>query len=202
MSPKSPPLRTCTGCGQKKEKIRMVRLVADPSGRLIADLKGSMPSRGAYVCPDYRCIEKASVGRLAHSLRIGNDTGKGARELTVAISNALRQRVLSLLGQARKSGRMTCGTTLVEGEIRRGGDIRWLALLAADASTNIAERIEKKLKAAAIPYRVFSVREELGRAVGKSPRSVILVKDGGIARVIQESLDRYRNVNRNGGLDR
>jgi len=201
MASKSPPLRTCTGCGQKKEKNQMVRVVADPSGRLVADLKGSLPSRGAYVCPDYRCIARASEGRLAYCLRIGNNTETVAAELADRIANALRQRVFSLLGQARKSGKATCGTTLVEGEIRRGGDNRWIGLLAADASPNIMEKIEKTLRTASVPYRIFSDKEELGNAVGKSPRSIVLVKDEGIARAIRESLDRCKNVLRNGGLD-
>lgn len=202
MSPKSPPLRTCTGCGQKKEKVQMVRVVTDPSGRLIADLKGSMPARGAYVCPDSSCIERASAGRLTRSLRVGKDAGQTVSELQGVISAAYRQRVFSLLGQARKSGRVTSGTTLVEGELRRGGNGAWLGLLASDASSNIAERIEKALKAASIPYRIFSDKEDLGNAVGRSPRSVVLVKDEGMARVILESLDRCRNVLKDGGLNR
>jgi predicted RNA-binding protein YlxR (DUF448 family) len=202
MCPKLPPLRTCTGCGQKKEKTKMVRVVADPSGRLIADLKGSMPSRGAYVCPDLSCIKKAATGRLAYSLKVGKDSGKTAAELQGTILAAYRQRVLSLLGQARKSGRVTSGTNLVEGELRRGSDEAWLGLMAGDASLNIAEKIEKALKAASVPYRIFSDKEGLGNAVGKSPRSIILVKDGGMARVIRESLDRCQNVLSNGGLDK
>ena len=202
MSPKSPPLRTCTGCGKKKEKAQMVRVVADPSGRLIADLKGTMPARGAYVCPDYGCIARASGGRLDHSLRTGSGAGKTAGELSDTIAAAYRRRVFSLLGQARKSGRVTSGTSLVEGELRRGSDETWLGLMAADASMGIAERIEKALNAASVPYRVFSSREELGDAVGKSPRSVVLVRDGGMAKIIRESLDHCRNVISNGGLDK
>lgn len=202
MPPKSPPMRTCTGCGQKKEKAQMVRVVVDPSGRLIADLKGSMPSRGAYVCPDSRCILKASTDRLARSLKVGNDTVKTVAGLHDTISAAYRRRVFSLLGQARKSGRMTCGTNLVEGELRRGGDEAWLGLLAEDASPDIVEKIERAFKAASVPYRTFAGKEELGNAVGESPRSVVLVKDGGMAGAIQESVDRCRNVLGNGGLDK
>jgi predicted RNA-binding protein YlxR (DUF448 family) len=198
---KSQPLRTCTGCGEKKEKTRMVRVVADPSGRFIPDLKGSMPSRGAYVCPDANCITKAVGGRLAVSLKVSRNEPGNAGDLKAAIAAAYRQRVLSLLGQARKSGRVTSGTSLVEGELRRGGQQRWFGLIALDASSNIAEKIEKALERASVPYRIFLYKEKLGDAVGKSPRSVVLVRDENMARVIQESVDRCQSILSNGGLD-
>jgi predicted RNA-binding protein YlxR (DUF448 family) len=201
MSPKSRPFRTCTGCGEKKEKSRMVRIVADPSGRLVPDLKGSMPSRGAYVCPDADCVEKAVGGRLAASLKIRKNEGRNAGDLKRAIAAAYHQRVLSMLGQARKSGRVTSGTSLVEGELRRGGQRTWIGIIASDASSSIAEKIEKALKTVSVPYRIFLYKEQLGDAVCKSPRSVVLVRDEGMARVIQESVDRCQSLLSNGGLD-
>jgi len=201
MSPMSRSLRTCTGCGEKKEKTRMIRIVADPSGRLIPDLKGTMPSRGAYVCPDARCVTKAAGGRLAASLKTAGGNVRIARVLQDDIGAAYRRRVLSLLGQARKSGKVTSGTSLVEGELRRRSDGTWFGLVAEDASPGIAERIEGALEAASVPYSVFLSKDELGDAVGKSPRSVVLVRDEGMARVIRESLERFHSVLNNGGLD-
>lgn len=179
----------------------MVRVVADPSGRFIPDLKGSMPSRGAYVCPDAGCITKAVGGRLSVSLKVSRNEPGNAGDLKAAIAAAYRQRVLSLLGQARKSGRVTSGTSLVEGELRRGGQQRWFGLIALDASSNIAEKIEKALKRASVPYRIFLYKEKLGDAVGKSPRSVVLIRDENMARVIRESVDRCQSILSNGGLD-
>ena len=201
MSPKPPPVRTCTGCGKRKEKTQMVRVVSGPSGQLIPDLKGSMPARGAYVCPDSACVRKAMEGRIAQSLKAGGKDPGSSGDLQRDIAAAYRKRALSLLGQARKSGRITSGTSLVEGELRRGADTTWLGILAVDASPGIGDRIRKALTGANVSFRVFFRKEELGDAIGKSPRSVVLVKDKGMARVIRESLDHWGNVLSNGGSD-
>ncbi len=201
MSPRSRPVRICTGCGERKEKTEMVRIVADPSGLLIPDLKNNLPSRGAYVCPDARCIDKASAGRLRASLRAPKGSGAGSEGLQEAVAAGYRRRIISLLGQAKKSGRFISGTNLVEGEIRRGAQGQWLAILARDVSEDISEKMLRSLESASVPFRFFLGKDELGDILGKSPRSVVLIKDGGIARAIEESMDRYLRVLDKGGLD-
>jgi len=201
VSPRSRPVRICTGCGGRKEKAEMVRIVADPSGLLIPDLKNNLPSRGAYVCPDAGCIRKASAGRLRASLRAGKGSGADSKGLQEAVAAGYRRRVISLLGQAKKSGRVVSGTNLVEGELRRGAQGHWLALLAQDVSEDISEKILRSLESASVPFRVFLEKGEMGEILGKSPRSVVLLKDAGIASAIEESLDRYLRVLDKGGLD-
>jgi len=44
----------------KKELIRVVR---SPEGAVSLDLKGKLPGRGAYVCPDPACLAKARKSR-------------------------------------------------------------------------------------------------------------------------------------------
>ena len=120
MSPRSRPVRICTGCGERKEKTEMVRIVADPSGLLIPDLKNNLPSRGAYVCPDAMCIDKASTGRLRASLKAGKGSGAGSKGLQEAVAAGYRRRIISLLGQAKKSGRYISGTNQFEGFVQFG----------------------------------------------------------------------------------
>lgn len=180
----------------------MVRIVADPSGKLVPDLKGSLPSRGAYVCPDVACIEKAVGGRLRRSLKIEGGSVESPECLRDDIAGAYKRRIVSLLGQARKSGKFTSGTNLVEGELRRGPQPAWFAVLARDVSEDISEKMARDLERKSVTFRVFLSKDELGDAIGKSPRSVVLVKDAGIAKAIEESLDRYLRVMEKGGLDR
>ncbi len=51
------PLRTCIGCGAKKEKRNLIRFVSMNS-ILILDRKKNMGGRGYYLCPDSSCIKK------------------------------------------------------------------------------------------------------------------------------------------------
>jgi len=51
------PIRTCISCGVKRPKKELVRLVLDNQGLVHKDDKGSLPGRGAYVCPRRECLE-------------------------------------------------------------------------------------------------------------------------------------------------
>lgn len=54
------PQRTCIGCLQIKAKKDLIRIVRSPDSEdIIFDLRGKENGRGAYICPDMNCIEKA-----------------------------------------------------------------------------------------------------------------------------------------------
>ncbi|MFQ5709312.1 MAG: RNase P modulator RnpM [bacterium] len=56
---KREPVRTCIGCGQKRFKGELVRIVRTPDKTLEIDWNAKKPGRGAYLCPDLRCVEAA-----------------------------------------------------------------------------------------------------------------------------------------------
>ena len=53
------PMRMCTGCGEMKPKRELIRVVKSPEGQISLDKTGRSPGRGAYVCPDLACFQKA-----------------------------------------------------------------------------------------------------------------------------------------------
>ena len=59
MKVKKIPQRTCIGCGETHNKKEIVRIVRSPEGEVSLDRSGKKPGRGAYVCPNPACIEKA-----------------------------------------------------------------------------------------------------------------------------------------------
>ena len=71
---KKVPLRKCTGCGEMKEKRELIRVVKAPEkkdengnvisgGEISLDLTGRTSGRGAYVCKNADCFEKARKAR-------------------------------------------------------------------------------------------------------------------------------------------
>lgn len=56
---KKVPERTCVGCGQKKEKRDLIRIVHEPDGTFSVDPTGRKNGRGAYICKNLECLEKA-----------------------------------------------------------------------------------------------------------------------------------------------
>ena len=54
------PLRRCVGCRQMYEKKSLIRVVKNPDGGFLLDMKGKQDGRGAYICKNADCISKAS----------------------------------------------------------------------------------------------------------------------------------------------
>ena len=61
---KKVPMRMCTGCREMKPKKELIRVVRQPSGQVMLDRTGKAAGRGAYVCPDSACLEKARKSRV------------------------------------------------------------------------------------------------------------------------------------------
>ena len=56
---KKVPMRMCTGCKVHKPKKELIRVVKSPDGEISIDFHGKKSGRGAYVCNDIGCLEKA-----------------------------------------------------------------------------------------------------------------------------------------------
>lgn len=59
------PQRTCVICRQKKDKRELIRIVRTSDEGVVVDPTGKRNGRGAYLCSDLACWEKAMTnGRL------------------------------------------------------------------------------------------------------------------------------------------
>lgn len=56
---KKVPMRTCIGCNEVKPKKELIRVVKTTEGEVLLDFTGKKNGRGAYVCHDISCLEKA-----------------------------------------------------------------------------------------------------------------------------------------------
>ena len=53
------PQRQCIGCGQMKDKKELIRILKTQDGSIVIDATGKKNGRGAYICPDEECLQKA-----------------------------------------------------------------------------------------------------------------------------------------------
>lgn len=56
---KNIPQRTCIGCNDKKDKKDFIRIVKDNENKISIDRTGKANGRGAYICDNIDCLEKA-----------------------------------------------------------------------------------------------------------------------------------------------
>lgn len=91
-----------------------------------------------------------------------------------------------MLGLARRAGKVLAGTEAVLAAIRNGK--AQLVLLANDSSANTKKAVLGKAKHYKVIVRVFSTREELGQALGLTPRSAVAVSDQGFRDAILRAM--------------
>jgi predicted RNA-binding protein YlxR (DUF448 family) len=63
MKKKKEVLRVCMGCGERKPKQELLRIVRTPEGAFLIDETGKTAGRGAYLCKNVACLERAKKTR-------------------------------------------------------------------------------------------------------------------------------------------
>ena len=93
----------------------------------------------------------------------------------------MKRRILSLLGLARQAGKIISGESQTEVMLKkRKGHL----LICAEDAPGVQKKYEQWASDLKIPVIVFGTKQELGIALGLSPRAVVLVNDEGFARAI------------------
>ena len=68
---KKKPQRSCVSCRTVRDKNELLRVVVTPEGDVVYDPTGKMSGRGAYLCPDEKCIttELKKAAKLSKGLK-------------------------------------------------------------------------------------------------------------------------------------
>ena len=67
---KKVPMRQCTGCGERKEKKELIRIIRTPEEEIQVDFTGKKNGRGAYICNSVNCLRLAQKRHaLSRSLK-------------------------------------------------------------------------------------------------------------------------------------
>ena len=57
------PQRKCIGCAERRDKSDLVRIVRTPDGEIRLDETGRAAGRGAYLCKNAKCLQRARKAR-------------------------------------------------------------------------------------------------------------------------------------------
>lgn len=93
-----------------------------------------------------------------------------------------QDKLLSLLGLAKRAGKIQSGAFLAEKSITSGR--ARLVIVASDASGNTKKRFTDKCSFRHIPMNIYADKETLGAAIGEEARSVVSVEDEGFAKAL------------------
>jgi len=170
----------------------MVRYVLSPQGEVLVDYRRKLPGRGSYTCIDRDCIATAVKRQQFDRAFKGQGKKPVGETLVEALVDQIHEKIVNLLGMARKSGNAVTGSNLVLGTLNVPGQVA-LILLAEDVSAGIAEKVIGKAETKKIPCFRLLNKNLLGQMMGKGERSVVALKTGPLAEAIKTELIRYKH---------
>ena len=96
----------------------------------------------------------------------------------------MSQKGYDLLGLAQRAGHLQSGDAAVEAIVKKGK--AKLVILALDASDRTKEHFRNLAKYKRVPWVEGGHKMSIGIALGKSPRSVVVVTDDGFSRKLRQ----------------
>lgn len=101
--------------------------------------------------------------------------------------NAMNPKTVSLLGLAKRAGKLVAGEESCFKAIRsREAE---LVILAADASENTKKKYRDKCQFYRTPLIAAGDRRAIGKALGRAEQVAVAISDAGFARSIRASLE-------------
>ena len=136
------PERTCIVTRRARPRGELLRFVRDPQGRVVFDLKGDLPGRGAWVTPERAALEEAA-GRNLFARAFKAQTAVDA-DLVGETVRQLEEAALSALSMARKAGETVSGFTKAASLLESGRAA--VLISASDGAADGRRKLAGKLK--------------------------------------------------------
>ena len=167
--------RRCILTREAKDTACLIRFVAAPDGRLVADVAGRLPGRGMWLSASRDAVvtaaQKGLFGRAARR-EIRVDSG-----LADVVEAQLAARCLQLLGLARRAGQLVAGFEQVRN--LAGAGQAAVVVVARDAAPDGRARLAR-LAGDAPAVSLFE-RAELSLALGRENVVHAALSSGGLA---------------------
>jgi len=154
-------IRKCIATGRSQEPIKMIRFVLDPFGVVVPDLAEKLPGKGMWVTSCYGTISKAIEKRLFE--RSMHQKVLISNSFLDNIEQMLVDRAVSVVGLARRAGRVLAGHAKVDLALRQGKVL--LRIEAKDGAQNGRNKLTRLDPY--IPVLDCVYGEELARAFEK-----------------------------------
>ena len=96
----------------------------------------------------------------------------------------INKKILGLIGLSAKAGKISFGSDSVEDQIKKK-KVK-LVIMAEDSSERTKDKFKKLTEKYNIPCIIIGEIEELSKAIGKSNKAIIGIKDLNLSKEIQK----------------
>jgi predicted RNA-binding protein YlxR (DUF448 family) len=197
MTQRRRPQRTCLGCRQPGDQAELLRFVCSPEGEVLADVKRRLPGRGAWLCSRRSCIDEAVRKNQFDRAFKRPCRPVSADELAGRVADALLERLVNLLGMARKSADFVAGSNAVLEAMARRKPLA-VVITAQDISGPIGSKVRSRAETQQIEVIELFDKVELGRILGRAERSVVGLPAGQLADAFLKELRRFQEISGEG----
>ncbi len=176
------PERRCIATGESGPTDRLIRFVLGPGAVVVPDLAAKLPGRGVWLTAERALVERAVAKKLFSRAFKTQATAPG--DLADRLEALLAQRLIDLIGLARKAGQAVTGFEKVRARLKEGA--AGALVQASDGAADGKAKLARMAGAVAVIEVLDST--ELGVAFGRDFAIHAALDRGGFAdRVIGEA---------------
>ncbi len=179
------PLRRCIVTRESLPKDDMLRFVVGPDNTLVPDLAGRLPGRGMWLKAAPGLLELAMKKGAFH--RAAKAQVKIPGDMAAMLGGMLEQRLMDMLGMARRAGESVAGWQKVQEWLAAGR----VGLLVEATDGSPAERA-RLIGGHQMPVILALPAETLGRIFGRGGAVHVAVAKGRLAEAIAREANRLR----------
>lgn len=183
--PRRPRPRRDLASGKAVPRGVLVRFVLGPDRAIVPDIGRSLPGRGLWLSPRRDVLKMAAAGRGRVFARAAGGPVAVPQELDRLVERLLVERIVGLIGLARRSGAAVTGFERVRealAALKPSSGISAVLFVAADASAPDRRRLKSPGVEIVVSHALTA--SELGSAFGRDTAVFAAVVPGKLARDI------------------
>ncbi len=190
-SPRAPRPRRNLASGKAEPRGLLVRFVVGPDRSVVPDVGRCLPGRGLWLSPRRDVLKMAAASRGRLFARAAGGAVTVSQELDQVVERLLLERVISLVGLARRGGTAVMGFERVRESLatmKPSQGVRAVLFVASDASAPDRRRLTSQTVDVTISEALTA--SELGSAFGREGAVFVAVAPGSLARDIEVEASR------------
>lgn len=159
--------RRCVATGETGLESALLRVGLGPDAMVVPDVAAKLPGRGAWVSANRALVDKAVSKRLFN--RAFGQPVTAPEDLADRFEALLEARALSLLGLARRAGRLAVGFDAARLAMNATPPPAW-RIEASDGARDGRAKLDRAARAAELeaPVAACFGADDLGAALGRA----------------------------------